>query len=81
MATFLRHNQRDHARLVMKKQAGSTVVEFALVLIVFLTFFLGITISRASCSPGARPTKHRAMEPGSRQSAMTLPTRPRFWRE
>jgi len=26
-----------------KKQAGSTAVEFALVLIVFLTFFLGIT--------------------------------------
>jgi Flp pilus assembly protein TadG len=26
-----------------KKQSGSTVVEFALVLIVFLTFFLGIT--------------------------------------
>lgn len=26
-----------------KKQSGSTVVEFALVLIIFLTFFLGIT--------------------------------------
>jgi hypothetical protein len=36
-------DQRNHARLVMnKKQAGGTVVEFALVLIIFLTFFLGI---------------------------------------
>lgn len=38
----LRPHQCNHAESLMKKQIGATMVEFALVLIVFLTFLLGI---------------------------------------
>ena len=63
------------------KQSGSTVVEFALVLIVFLMFFLGITDFARMLFTWAQPTKHRAMAPGSRQFAAPLSTNPMFWRE
>jgi len=64
---------------VKGKQLGATAVEFALVLLVFLTFFFGITdFARMLFTWGAanEAARHGAR---SRQSATTPPMRRRYF--
>ena len=82
-AVTFRHH-RDHEELSMRpapksRQAGSTAVEFALVLLVFLTFLLGITdFSRMLYTWNAATEATRA---GARYAVVCddTATKPRCW--